>query len=583
MNLSAAATEKIHSLLKMLYPGRVDEVAERLDELASQYQDLPKRDADRLWDEKDIVLITYGDQVRGGEGAALAAQTDFLLNHALKEGLSTVHLLPCFPYSSDDGFSVIDYREIDPAVGAWDDVEALGEHFDVMYDLVLNHCSQHSEYFKNYLSGIEPYNNFFIEADPSDERLAMVTRPRSLPLLTTYATSRGQKHVWTTFSDDQVDLNFAEPDVLVEMFDVLLTYAKKGGRIIRLDAIAYLWKKLGTNCIHLPETHAAVKLMRVLLDELSPGTILLTETNVPHSENVGYFGDNVPGENRGDEAQMVYQFSLSPLLFDAFLHEDATYLVRWLSKLEHFGGARTYFNFTASHDGIGVRPLEGLVPPERVDQLVEAVLARGGRVSTRRKPDGSDSPYELNITYFSAMAAGETGDAGSDDRPVARFLASQAIMLALRGIPGVYFHSLVGTPNYLEGMAETGRARTINRRKFELDELEQIVGDKSSPQGRVFDAYRNLLKVRRQQPAFHPDAKQSVFGDAPPQLVAFARRSVDGSQTILVACNTSTTPVELPAAARVLCPKGTDLITGESISTDRPLPPLRTVWLDGGN
>ncbi|QDT36328.1 sugar phosphorylase [Stratiformator vulcanicus] len=581
MNLSDDALSKIRSLLEPLYPDRVDEVAGRLDELAGRYTDLPKRDADGLWDERDIVLITYGDQVRGGEGAALAAQTKFLLDHGLKDGLSTVHLLPCFPYSSDDGFSVIDYREIDPDVGTWDDVAALGEQFDVMYDLVLNHCSQHSDYFKGYLAGTEPYTNFFIEADPEDERLAMVTRPRSLPLLTQYASSRGDKHVWTTFSDDQVDLNFAEPDVLVEMFDVLLTYAKQGGRIIRLDAIAYLWKKLGTNCIHLPETHAVVKLMRVLLDELAPGTILLTETNVPHSENVGYFGDNVPGENRGDEAQMVYQFSLAPLLLDAFLHEDATYLIRWLAKLEHFGGSRTYFNFTASHDGIGVRPLEGLVPPERVQELADAVKARGGRVSTRRNADGSDSPYELNITYFSAMADSDSDE--QSDRPVRRFLASQAVMLALRGIPGVYFHSLIGTLNDLRGMAKTGRARTINRRKFELDELEGIVNNESSPQAVVFNAYRSLLKVRRKQQAFHPDAPQSVFADAPPELVVFARRAVDESQTILVACNTSSKPVELPAAARVLCPKGTDLITGESLSTDRPIPPLRTVWLDAGH
>ena len=352
--------DAIVAKLGTLYGDRAGEVADRIDELAGRYQDLPRRDEGGLWNERDAVLITYGDQVSGEDSAALEAQRRWLLDQGFSDLLSAVHILPFSPYSSDDGFSVIDYRKVDPAVGEWADVERLGEDFDLAFDLVLNHCSAKSEWFGAYQSGTEPYTRYFIEADPADDRLAMVTRPRALPLLTPFATDRGEKHVWTTFSADQVDLNFAEPDVLLEMLDVLLGYVRRGARIVRQDAIAYLWKRSGTTCIHLPETHAVVKLMRDLLDAVAPGTLILTETNVPHAENVSYFGG-------GDEAHMVYNFSLAPLLLDALLTGDGTHLNAWLADLVQPGTGMTYFNFTASHDGVGVRPLEGLVPPRTGD------------------------------------------------------------------------------------------------------------------------------------------------------------------------------------------------------------------------
>ena len=136
-----------------------------------------------------------------------------------------------------------------------------------------------ARWFKAYLAGESPYENFFIEADPSLD-YSQVVRPRSLPLLTAVETSRGTRHVWTTFSDDQIDLNYSNPKVLLKMLDILLKYAQQGARIIRLDAIAFLWKEIGTNCLHLPETHEVVKLMRDLLSEVFPGTLVLTETNV---------------------------------------------------------------------------------------------------------------------------------------------------------------------------------------------------------------------------------------------------------------------------------------------------------------
>ncbi|QDT63047.1 alpha-amylase family glycosyl hydrolase [Calycomorphotria hydatis] len=578
MALSDAAAGRMRALLEQLYGDRADQVLERVAGLARMNEDLSSRGENELWDEHDIFLITYGDQIHGFEKNALDEQREFLIDHHLDDAFSTVHILPFAPYTSDDGFSVVDYRAVNPDVGDWDDVAALSKSFDLMFDLVLNHCSQASEYFQGYIRGEEPYTRFFIEGDPNDERLKLVTRPRSLPLLSPYLTPRGEKHIWTTFSADQVDLNFAEPDVLIEMLDVLLGYVRKGARVIRLDAIAYLWKELGTNCIHLPQTHAAVKIMRLLLDEAAPGTIVLTETNVPHKENVSYFGVEDDGKITGDEAQMVYQFSLAPLLLDAFVTGDATPLVSWLTNLEPCGEGMTYFNFTASHDGVGVRPLEGLVTTERRDALVDAVKARGGHVSTKRNSDGSDSPYELNITYFSAMRDPSDEDSVAAQNQVDRFLASQAVMLALRGIPGVYFHSLVGTPNDAEGVERTGRARSINRRKYERDELERLLMEEGNPQGPVFRAYREMMQLRTKQPAFHPDGEQQVLASPDSGVIAFVRTSLDEQQRIAVLCNATTEPKPVPTELAEAT--GTDLITGDNVDFKASLPPLRTMWVE---
>lgn len=565
----SAMSERIRGRLRRIYGDRADDVFHRLTELVahSSAGRASVGDPHDLWSERDAVLITYGDQVRADGETPLTTLRRFLVDHGLTDVLSTVHILPCFPYSSDDGFSVIDYTRIDPNLGTWDDVAALGQQVDLMFDLVLNHCSQEHEWFQRFLSGDEKYRNYFITVDPGTD-LSMVIRPRSLPLLTPFETADGTRYVWTTFSGDQVDLNYANPDVLLDMLGVLLLYIERGARIIRLDAIAYLWKQIGTPCIHLPETHEVVKLMRDVVDAVAPGVILLTETNVPHRENVSYFGD-------GDEAQMVYQFSLAPLLLDAFLHQDATPLNDWLSQLEPPRPGTTYFNFTASHDGIGVRPLEGLVSPERLVRLVNAVDERGGQISMRGNPDGTESPYELNITYFSALGGPEV----THEEHIRRFLSSQAIMLALQGMPGIYFHSLVATPNFTAGVEETGRARTINRRKFDRNELEARLADSEGFEQQVLEGYRHLLSVRRQQAAFHPDAAQTVLTPQHPAQIAFLRTSTDTVQQILVIANCCGEPTTFSCASAGTHPPRRELLTGDTAEeADIRVPAYTTLW-----
>jgi len=521
--------------------------------------------------QQDVVLITYADMVQSKDRAPLDVLREFCSQH-LKGAVSTVHLLPFYPWTSDDGFSVVDYRQVHPDYGKWTDIENFSKEFQLMFDLVLNHCSSKSPWFKEFVSGVEPGMNYIMEGDPEAD-LSAVVRPRSTPLLTPYQTRGGEKNVWTTFSADQVDLDWTCPDLLFEFLDIILFYLSMGCRILRLDAVAFLWKKLGTNCLHLPETHEVIKLIRSFVEVVAPETILLTETNVPHEENVSYFG-------KGDEAHAVYQFSLPPLLLHCLLRGTSKHLRNWAANLAPPPKGCYFLNFTASHDGVGVRPLEGILPKEEVLSLAKEIEGKGGKVSMRSMPDGSESPYELNVTYYSALSDPKESELGE-----ARFLCSQALALSLQGIPAVYFHSLCATPNDQEGFGETGRARTLNRKKWQLNELESMLGKKNTTGSKVFDWYVTTLRKRGAAPAFHPDASQEIL-DLGDSVFGLVRSSVDGNQSIVCLYNflPKTCPLKPMNILKKWFPSGgaKDLISGGEIhwgSKALELRPYQALWL----
>ena len=560
VNPDTSFLDKIESRLRFIYKENYsDALTQSFSELVSACK---KKDTGTAkWDEKDVVLITYGDSVKTEDEMPLQTLRSFL-NKELKEQLTVVHILPFFPYSSDDGFSVIDFRKVNPELGNWNDIAGLTKDFDLMADLVINHASSQGEWFQNFLKQEGKGKDFFICEDP-DKDLSQVTRPRSTPLLTSYETAAGTKYVWTTFSADQVDLNFANPAMLLEMMDILLGYISKGARIIRLDAIAFLWKKIGTTCLHLAETHEVVKLMRDIAEFVNPGVIILTETNVPNKENLSYFGND-------DEAHMVYQFSLPPLLLHALHTGNPEYLNTWAKSLPQLDGQKTFFNFTASHDGIGVRPLEGLLPEAEKETMVANMQKFGGKVNYKSNPDGSTSPYELNITYFDALKGTKNGE---DNFQVDRFLASQTVMMSFAGVPAFYIHSLTATPNYLEGVAQTGQNRTINRRKWNLKELNEVLSNET-PQAQVFKSLKRLISIRKKQAAFHPNAKQEIL-ELGNELFGLFRAS--DSQTIVLVCNLTnqTRSFEL---GEVFDEMNYDLITGKSFNK-KELAPYQCVWL----
>ena len=533
--------------------------------------------------EKDIVIITYSDQFWEVKTAPLQSLNKFLHGHLLGV-INSVHILPFFPYSSDDGFSVIDFKQVDPELGNWHDIQKLAHSFRLMVDLVINHVSRQSDWFQKFLRGEKKYEDFFITVAP-DKDLSKVVRPRALPLLTEVETYAGKKYVWTTFSTDQIDLNYQNPEVLIAIINVLLHYVTHGAKIIRLDAIAYLWKEIGTSCIHLPQTHAVVKLLRAILDEVAPGVILISETNVPHQENVSYFGayfeDN---KQRGDEAQLVYQFPLAPLVLHTFYSSDVTVLREWARDLSTPFPQSHFFNFIASHDGIGIRPAEGLLSPDQINELVDSTLQHGGQVSYRSNPDGTKSVYELNITVYDALNDPKHPRADID---LQRFLASQVIILSLAGIPGVYVHSLFGSSNCDHCVTETGRLRSINREKFDLKKLVKALNNPASRKAQVFDSYRKLLRIRSNHHAFHPQGEQRIH-NLGKNIFGITRVAPDKSEYILCLVNISDTTMHyslhLPAARVVEAPVWVDLIGGGEIHTEKDrlpimLRPYQYAWL----
>ncbi len=571
-----AFSRRAHGHLAFLYGPRADEVLRRLlTLLAHQAPPSPspgEGDAP-LWSERDQWLISYGDSLLEGERAPLEVLDDFL-EARLAETFSGVHLLPFFPWSSDDGFSVIHYREVAPDLGDWSHVRALARRRDLAVDLVLNHVSRESLWFVDYLSGSQPGRDYFIEMDPETD-LSAVVRPRSSPLLVKVPTRRGPRHLWATFSEDQIDLNFANPDVLLEFIGILLFYLGQGARVIRLDAIAYLWKEIGTPCIHLPETHEVVRLLRAVVDHVAPGTLLLTETNVPHHENLSYFGlERLAEGGEPDEAHLVYQFSLPPLLLHTLTAGDATLLASWLDSLPELPPGCSYLNFTASHDGIGVRPLEGWLPQHEIDALLELMHRFGGFVSMRRRADGTDIPYEINITWFDAMQGTRRG---RDPWQIERFLCSQHLMLALQGIPALYLHCLTGTLNDLEGVERSGRLRSINRRRWHLDELDELLDSRNTPTREVFLALKRRLAIRRGEPCFHPDAPQRVL-PSPPALLVLQRGPLNDGRRLLAIHNVSDQRQPLAVAA-LAAGEWFDLLENGPWAPVESLAPYRTLWL----
>ena len=557
------ALEKVIELLKRIYGEEIGTRAvERICSLIERHSKRKKKRAE-YFSQEDVVLITYGDSLlKEGE---LPLKTLYKFAHRYFKGtFSTIHFLPFFPWSSDDGFSVKDFYCINPNLGSWEHVTAIGQDFNLMFDYVVNHFSSESQWFANFLADQEGFKEFAITVDPSTD-LSMVTRPRSLPLLTEYKKEDGSRvHLWTTFSADQIDFNYKSIDVLEKMMEVLFIYVEYGAKILRLDAIAYLWKEIGTSCIHLPQTHDMVKLFRAALNVVAPDVIILTETNVPHQENISYFG------NGRDEAQMVYNFTLPPLLFYTFVKQDTRLLSEWASGLELASDATTFFNFTASHDGIGVRPLEGILPPDELEALIDIVRIGGGHVSFKSNPDGTESPYELNITYVDAILAEEAS-------LYKKFLASQAIQYALPGVPATYIHSLLGSRNWYEGVKLTGRPRSINREKLTAARVEAELRDSSSFRSNVFFPYRHLIQTRKKQKAFHPNANFDII-QVDPRLFVVKRMAAD--QALFAITNVSSQSVRAKLTDSDALAKMIDVLTGESIDTHTiHLEPYHYVWL----
>jgi sucrose phosphorylase len=530
----------------------------------------PKRHHNN-WEQNNVVLITYGDSIEKNGEKPLHTLHSFL-NSYCKNAFSSVHILPFFPYSSDDGFSVIDYSSINESLGDWHDIQAIADDFRLMSDVVINHCSSRSAWFSNFIKGEGAGSDFFYTALPTDD-LSQVVRPRTSDLLRPTTTEQGEKHVWCTFSHDQVDFDFRNPKVLDTFVSIIRQYLDAGIRIFRLDAIAFLWKESGTSCINLPQTHEAVRLFRTLIEHAVDDATIITETNIPNRQNLSYFGN-------ANEAHGIYNFSLPPLLVNALITGSCEHLKSWLCSMPPAQNGTFFFNFIASHDGIGLRPAEGLLSDNELKTLVDTMQDFGGLISWRQSENGEQRPYEINIALYDALQGTEKG---KDRWGLERFVCAHAVMFGLEGIPGLYIHSLLGTGNDTEKVKNTSHNRSINRHKWHYESLIKQLESSNNQHHQAYHRITDLLAIRKHQPAFHPNATQFTL-QLSDQIFGFWRQSMDRAQSIFCIYNISDEPQQLRLSDLNLI--GTDawidLISGTSITLeaiDYKLTPYQSLWI----
>ncbi|NQT55838.1 MAG: sugar phosphorylase [Desulfobacteraceae bacterium] len=494
---------RMEEILEMLYPEEdVNKILDDIKTIIERYKksetilEKRKKYEDQIvLNEDDVLLITYADSIHKQGEKPLQTLHRSLINY-VKSAVTCVHILPFFPSSSDGGFSVIDYKKVDPVLGTWEDIQNITRDYRLMADLVMNHVSSRSGWFQGFLNGEDRYRDYFLSYDqPVD--MPKVFRPRVHPLLTAFDTALGKKYVWTTFSEDQIDLNFHNPQVTLEILEVFMFYLSKGIEIIRLDAIGYVWKEPETSCVNLPQTHEMVKLLRTVAEYMAPYAIIVTEVNFPYKDNVSYL------EAR-HEANMAYHFSLPPLVIDSFIQKDTSYLQK---ETERIRQDLLFLNYLASHDGIGVSGAKEILPRSRFERLLEVTTEHGGVISYKATQEGK-VPYELNITYYDAVNDPSHPDPEAD---VKRFMAAASIMLTDKGVPGIYIHCLLGSRNYLEGVKETGINRMINREKLSAEEVYKDLSNPESLRYQVLEKFLYLLKVRKEIQAFHHSVERTVL------------------------------------------------------------------------
>jgi len=567
---------RLQEQLSLLYgeehaAGLADRLIAEMDFGPDPVEPLQRRNK---WDQGDVMMITYADSIRRRGEKPLHTLKQFG-HEQLSDCISWLHILPFYPYTSDDGFAVSDYDAVNPEHGDWNDVAAIADDFRLMVDMVINHCSASHRWFESFKRNEAPFDSYFVQASPYED-LSQVVRPRTSPLLQAVNTPEGLKHVWCTFSHDQIDLNFANPEVLVEVARMLKLYMQHGATIFRLDAVAFLWKEAGSSCINLPQTHAIIRLLRLLAEYRHADAVIITETNIPNRENLSYFGN-------ANEAHLIYNFSFPPLLLHAMLTGNCRYLQHWMMSMPPARNGTTYLNFIASHDGIGLRPAEGLLSDEEIDQVADAMRRFGGLISSRTVNQQQSRPYEINIALFDAMKGTLNGE---DGYQFERFICAHAIMLALEGVPAFYLHSLFATCNDTARVEASGSNRAINRHSWDFDTLDAHLQDPESHHSRVFLALKQLIALRAEQPAFHPNATQFTM-HLGQELFAFWRQSMDREQSIFSVNNITDREQVIPLSALnlIVTDEWRDLISGRRYDEhygELVLTPYQTVWIANG-
>ncbi len=536
--------------------------------------------AERLFSERDLVLITYADMFRDGSEKPL--KTLMRICTGMMEAPNTLHILPFFPYSSDRGFAIIDYTQVDCNLGDWSDIRQLAGSFKLMFDGVLNHVSSRSQVFQDYLDGRPDAAEYFIAYEsPEDltaDQRSKIFRPRTSDILSRFYTINGPRYLWTTFSDDQIDLNYRNPEVLLAATEALLLYVRMGADLLRLDAVTFIWAEPGTECVHLDETHEIVKLLRTVMDIAAPGTALITETNVPHQDNISYFG------NGFNEAHMVYNFALPPLVLYTFFAQDSGPLSRWAAGMEPPSDQTHFFNILDTHDGIGLQGAKDILDKNQIDLIVSSAKQNGALVSYKAVKGGGEEPYEINSTWWSVLSDKEANQ--TMEHQVEKYVASRSISLVLKGVPAIFVHGALATENDWETYNRTKHPRDLNRAYIEADYLEEQFKTPTLKAQLLLERLRPLHVNRIVHKAFHPNGGQKVLLLHPGVFIVL-RTAPDGERRILALTNISNghCTVHAPKADLEGIDKWRDILGEKEFSADGgkmiiTLEPYEVLWLE---
>ena len=571
--LSQLDQKKIKSKLKYIYKNlkTTKEISFYHEEIISIIKKFNKNNVQKkkTINEKTSVLICYGDSIFDNNQKNSIQVFQNFYHKKLSKFFNTVHFLPFYPSSSDSGFAVKDHYKIDSKIGNWSNISKFAKKNDVMADIVINHSSARGLWFKNFLREKKPGKDYFFKVN-SNFNTSKVVRPRDHNLLKKINIFIKTEYLWRTFSPDQIDLNFKNPSVLLRFIKILINLVNHGVTIFRLDAIAYLWKETNTKCINLKQTHEIVKLFRLICNSLKVQTLIVTETNLPQKENISYLGNN-------DEANWIYNFPLPPLLIHAFLFENSLYLNKWSKNLPSLKIGNSYLNFIASHDGIGMRPIEGILKRKNLNNLFKRLKKNGAKFSYRKIQNKYKKVYEANITIFNALKKSNFDKQGKYF--FERYISVHAIMIAFEGVPAIYFNSLFGTSNDEAKYIITGNKRDLNRYKWNKKVIINNLNNNKSKQSIFYKSLTKLLDIRKKQKAFHPNASRYNI-EVNSKIYCFKRVSIDKKQTIMCITNLSSKIQYIKLNNKLV--KWNDLL-GSNLNfvstTELRLEPFQTLWL----
>ncbi|HMM46751.1 MAG TPA: sucrose phosphorylase [Thiobacillaceae bacterium] len=421
-----------------------------------------------------VQLIVYPDRM----GADLAELGDIIERH-FAHAIGGVHLLPPYPSNADGGFAPLTHKEIDPVYGSWEDVERISARYDLCLDLTLNHISDESPQFRDFVAKgyASEHADLFIHVDQlgplSQDDLARIhIRKEKEPFREVVFADGGRGRVWCTFTEHQIDLNYNSPKTYALLEDAIAFLTERGVKLFRLDAFGYTTKKIGTNCFLVePDVYDILKWVDGVAREHGAETLPEVHDHASFQYAIALHGMH------------PYGFALPPLLLYSLLDANSTYLKQWLRMCP-----RNQITVLDTHDGICIPDVEGVLPKDKIQAVIDNVSQRSADPILRGSAANVHSVgaiYQLTCTYYDALKR-------NDDA----YIAARAIQFFAPGIPQVYYVGLLAGCNDLDLMEATGELRDINRHRYSSAEVDEAVRQP------VVRRLLELMAFRSSYPAF---------------------------------------------------------------------------------